>query len=265
MTMERRRFDRDGERLSYLVSAGSGPVVVILHGLAGSSMEMVPTALALPDHRVLLLDQRGHGQSARRPNDTSRAAFVADAVALIEREADDPVTVIGQSMGAHTAMLVAAARPDLVEGVILLEGGEGSGDPDENARMGEFFSSWPVPFATVEHARTFLGGGPLEDAWADDLERRGDGFHPRFDADVMVRVIDAVAEPRWSEWESVVAPTLVVYAENGMFTEDAKTEFVRRGRNVRRADIAGATHDAHLDSFDAWIALVREFLADRSN
>jgi pimeloyl-ACP methyl ester carboxylesterase len=81
----------------------------------------------------------------------------------------------------------------------------------------------------------------------------------------MVRVIDAVAEPRWSEWESVVAPTLVVYAENGMSTEDAKTEFVRRGRNVRRADIARATHDAHLDSFEAWIALVREFLIDRSN
>jgi pimeloyl-ACP methyl ester carboxylesterase len=263
--MERRWFERGGERLSYLASGGRGPTVLILHGLAGSSTEMIPTAAALPDDRVLLLDQRGHGRSARRPDDTSRAAFVADAAALIEREADGAVTVIGQSMGAHTAMLVAAARPDLVDVLILLEGGEGSGDPEENARMGEFFSSWPVPFATVERARAFLGSGPLEVAWADDLEQRDDGFHARFDADVMVRVIDAVAEPRWAEWESVAAPTLVVYAENGMFTEDAKAEFVRRGRNVRRADIAGATHDAHLDSFDAWIALVREFLAVQSS
>jgi pimeloyl-ACP methyl ester carboxylesterase len=260
--MERRWFDRGGERLSYLVSQSSGPTVLVLHGLAGSSTEMIPTAEALSERRVLLLDQRGHGESSRRPADTSRAAFVADAVALIELESDGPITMIGQSMGAHSAMLVAAARPDLVERLILLEGGEGSGDPETNARMGEFFASWPVPFATVEAARAFLGSGPLESAWASDLEHRGDGYYPRFDFDVMVRGIDAVMIPRWSEWESVVAPTLAVFAGNGMFTEDAKAEFVRRGRNVQRADIASATHDAHLDSFDEWIALVKDFLGD---
>jgi len=262
--MERRWFDRGGERLSYLVSESVGPTVLILHGLAGSSNEMIPTGEALSECRVLLLDQRGHGESSRRPVDTSRAAFVADAVALIELESAGPVALIGQSVGAHTAMLVAAARPDLVDRLILLEGGEGSGDPKANTRMGEFFASWPVPFATVGAARAFLGDGPLESAWASDLEHREDGYYPRFDAEVMVRVIDAVAVPRWSEWESVVAPTLAVFAENGMFTEDAKTEFVRRGLKVRRADIAGASHDAHLDSFDEWIALVKDFLGESS-
>jgi pimeloyl-ACP methyl ester carboxylesterase len=262
--MEQRWFERGGERLSYLVSPGAGPTVVVLHGLAGSSTEMIPTATALPEHRVLLLDQRGHGDSSRRPANTSRAAFVEDTVAVIELESDGPVALIGQSMGAHTAMLVAAARPDLVNRLILLEGGEGAGDPETNARMGEFFASWPVPFVTVDAARAFLGSGPLESAWASDLEHRGDGYYPRFDAEVMVRVIDAVAVPRWKEWESVVSPTLAVFAENGLFTEEAKAEFVRRGRNVRRADIAGATHDAHLDSFEAWIALVRDFLGDSS-
>ncbi|WP_374945996.1 alpha/beta fold hydrolase [Agreia sp.] len=260
--MERRWFDRGGERLSYLVSQSSGPTVLVLHGLAGSSTEMIPTAEALSERRVLLLDQRGHGQSIRLPEDASRAAFVADAVALIELESDGPISVIGQSMGAHTAMLVAAARPDLVDRLILLEGGEGSGDPETNAEMGRFFASWPVPFASVGAARGFLGSGALERAWAGDLEHRGDGYYPRFDAQVMVRVIDAVAVPRWREWESVLSPTLAVFAENGLFTEDAKAEFVRRGRDVRRADIAGATHDAHLYSFDTWIALVKDFLGD---
>ncbi|KJC63857.1 alpha/beta fold hydrolase [Agreia bicolorata] len=263
--MERRWFNRGGERLSYLVSESAGPTVLILHGLAGSSNEMIPTAEALSERHVLLLDQRGHGESSRKPADTSRAAFVADAVALIELGSTGPIALIGQSMGAHTAMLVAAARPDLVDRLVLLEGGEGSGDPKTNARMGEFFASWPVPFATVEAARAFLGDGPLESAWASDLERREDGYYPRFDSDVMVRVIDAVAVPRWSEWESVVAPTLAVFAENGLFTQDAKAEFVRRGRKVQCAEIAGASHDAHLDSFDAWIALVKEFLGEESH
>jgi pimeloyl-ACP methyl ester carboxylesterase len=260
MDIEQRWLTRQGVRLSYLVSEGAGRTIVLLHGLAGSSTELIPMARALSECRVLLLDQRGHGRSARRPDDTSRAAFVADVVALIEADASHPVTLIGQSMGAHTAMLVAAARPDLVEGLVLLEGGEGSGDPGENERMGEYFRSWPTPFATQDAAREFLGDGPLQRAWVEDLEARPDGYHARFDPDVMVRVIDAVAAPRWAEWESVAVSTLVVYAENGLFSEEQKQEFVRRGRAASRVDIAEASHDAHLDAFDAWMAVVRDYL-----
>lgn len=68
-----------------LDTAGAGPPVVILYGLAGSARELWPTARA-PAHliRVLLVDQRGHGRGTARPEDTSRQAFVADAVAVIE-------------------------------------------------------------------------------------------------------------------------------------------------------------------------------------
>lgn len=166
-------------------------------------------------------------------------------------------------MGAHTAMLVAAARPDLVQGLVLLEGGAGGGDTLENQKLGAFFSSWPAPFQDREAARAFLGDGPLERAWVEDLEERDDGHYPRFDPDVMVSTIDAAAAPRWQEWERVTAPTLVVYAQNGMFTEKQKTEFVNRGQHVVRADLVGASHDAHLDTFDPWIEALREFLDGR--
>ncbi|HEY8720737.1 alpha/beta fold hydrolase [Pengzhenrongella sp.] len=64
--------------------------MVILHGLAGSSTEFIPTAESLEEYRVLLIDQRGHEQSTRIPVDTSRAAFVADVVRVIETETVDP-------------------------------------------------------------------------------------------------------------------------------------------------------------------------------
>lgn len=57
---------------------GDGPTVLLLHGLAGSSGELLPTGHALTDSfRVLLVDQRGHGLSTRRPTDLSREACVA--------------------------------------------------------------------------------------------------------------------------------------------------------------------------------------------
>ncbi len=164
-------------------------------------------------------------------------------------------------MGAHTAMLTAASRPDLVERLVLLEGGEGAGSLAENAEMGDYFRSWRVPFVDRAAAREYLGSGFLEQAWVDDLEEREDGLYPRFDADVMVRTINAVAVPQWVGWESVAVPTLVVYASNGMFSAEDKAEFVRRGQNAERADIQGATHDAHLDSFEEWIKILRSFLS----
>ena len=253
----------DGTTISYSVFDGADPAVVILHGLAGSGREFIPTAHALAPRRVLLIDQRGHGLSTRMPAEVSRAAFVNDVARVVEAEGAQPVDLIGQSMGAHTAMLVAAAHPDLVNRLVLLEGNEGGGSAEEHAALGDYFRSWETPFSSREEARELLGGGPLAPAWAADLEEREDGLYPRFAADVMVRAISEVAVPRWSEWESITAPTLVVYADGGMFTEGQKAEFVARGKNAKRADLAGATHDAHLDAFDQWCAALRGFLIAR--
>ena len=250
----------DGTEIAALVWPGDGPTVVVLHGLAGSSREFVPTAEALAGHSVVLVDQRGHGRSTRRPADTSRAAFVADVVAVIDALTVPPVVLVGQSMGAHTAMLVAAARPDLVRGLVLLEVDQGSGTPEDHAALGAFFRSWSLPFADRAAARAELGDGPLAEAWVADLEERPDGLHPRFDADVMQSTIEAVGTPRWAEWESVTAPTLVLYADGGMFTPEQQQEFVRRGRSVTVGRLHGASHDAHLDAFDQWIEALRAFL-----
>ena len=140
----------DGVEISYVVMDGGEPATVILHGLAGSGQEFLPTARALPGRKVVLVDQRGHGMSTRLPDDLSRQAFVNDVVSVIEGEASQPVHLVGHSMGAHTAMLAAAARPDLVRTLVLLECAEGSGSEQEHAALGEYFRSWPVPFPPLE-------------------------------------------------------------------------------------------------------------------
>lgn len=246
--------------INFFDSGGDGRPVVILHGLAGSAREFFQTAAALPEFRTILIDLRGHGRSTRRPDDLSRKALVDDVVQVIETAVGEPVALVGQSMGGHTAMLLAAARPDLVSQLVLRETGPGSGDDSQNKAMGEFFRSWPVPYASHATAQEFLGHGALEKAWADDLEERSDGLWPRFDPDVMVSAIKEVSAPRWEEWESIIAPTSVVYGENGMFTSDEKSEFVLRGFNVQRHDLTGASHDGHLDAFDDWMSVLNSVL-----
>lgn len=252
----------DGTAISYSVFDGANPALVILHGLAGSGREFIPTARAFSGKKVILIDQRGHGRSSRAPADTSRAAFVGDVVRVIEAESSGQVDLVGQSMGAHTGMLVAAARPDLVRKLVLLEANEGGGSAEESAALGDFFHSWEVPFATRAEARASLGAGPLVEAWASDLEERPGGLYPRFDPEVMVATMRSVADPRWEEWERVTAPTLVIYADGGMFTEEQKACFTSRGRNVTRVDLVGASHDAHLDAFEQWIDALTAFIVD---
>ena len=184
----------DGVTIAYRVFEGVEPAVVILHGLAGSSREFIPTAEALAGRRVILVDQRGHGYSTTDPVDTSRQAFVSDTVHVITRETSAPVVLVGQSMGAHTAMLVAAARGDLVCQLVILEGNQGGGSTAEQESIGDYFRSWKVPFANRTEAAAALGDGPLERAWVEDLEERSDGFYPRFRADVMQATIQAVSE-----------------------------------------------------------------------
>lgn len=103
---------------------------MLLHGLAGHAGEWEATARPLGRrHRVVAVDQRGHGRSERYPGDVSRAAYVADVVAVIERLGMGAVALIGQSLGGHTAMLTAAACPELVDALILVEAGADGPNP----------------------------------------------------------------------------------------------------------------------------------------
>lgn len=52
----------------------------------------------------------------------------------------------------------------------------------------------------------------------------------------------------------------MVYAGGGILTEDQKATFAGRGRRVRRVDLSGASHDAHLDAHEQWVEALRTFI-----
>jgi len=260
--VQRLQVHREDVTLSYLDSGGSGPVVVLLHGLAGSAQEMAATAAAISDgYRVLALDQRGYGYSTRRPGDVSRRAYVEDVVALIETAAGaGPVVMVGQSMGAHTALLLAAWHPHLVRQLVLLEGGVGGGE-DSSAQLGNWFASWPVPFVSRQAVVEHHGATPIAEAWAQDLQERDGGFWPRFDADVMQAAIAAVAEvARWAEWQQVQAPILLVQAERSTIDAAEIERMLALRPGTGHVVVPDAGHDVHLDQPRAWTRLLRDYL-----
>ncbi|MGV9451132.1 alpha/beta fold hydrolase [Streptomyces sp. NPDC003635] len=265
MTLHRHFTTPDGTRIAY---RDHGPhdtpaAILLLHGLAGHQGEWddLTTRLLCDGHRVVTYDARGHGASTRRPPTVTREACVGDAAALIDHLSLSPVTLIGQSLGGHTAMLLASARPDLVSALVLIEAGPERAAEDTPARIGEWLDSWPKPFASFEAARDFLG----HEAWARGLEERADGWWPRVDRDVMVAMITTLTRrDYWREWRGMTTPTLLLRGENGwMPEEEARTMTATRPTAVLRT-IPAAAHDVHLDQPERLHAEVRDFLAEHT-
>ncbi|MFC4328423.1 alpha/beta fold hydrolase [Streptomyces andamanensis] len=257
----------DGTYLAYEDHAPpppSSPPVLLLHGLAGHRGEWDDLAARLraDGHRVVAYDARGHGGSTRRPGDVTREAHVADAAALADELALAPAVVVGQSFGGHTALLLAAARPDLVRSLVLVEAGPSIAPPDLPARIGAWLDSWPVPFPTAEAAARFLG----HEAWARGLEQRADGWWPRTDKDVIVSTIaELTRRDHWREWQAITCPVLVVRGTDGTMREAESTGMhARRPAATRLLTLPAAGHDVHLDQPEALYEAVRAFLADQT-
>ena len=207
------RVERPDAEIWYLDTAGEGdrerPVVLLLHGLAGYALEWGAVIAALRgEHRVIAVEQRGHGSSTRRPEDVSRTAFVQDAVAVLDDLGAASAIVVGQSLGGHTAMLLAARYPQRVDRLVLVESGLGGPTTTELGGIADWLCGWPAPFADRDAFLAFFGGSrSVAEGWADGLEQRADGLWPQWDAETLVRALGFVAErEHLEEWSAVRAP-----------------------------------------------------------
>jgi pimeloyl-ACP methyl ester carboxylesterase len=243
--------------------------MLLLHGLAGYAGEWAESARLLrAEYRVFALDQRGHGNSTRRPNDLSRDVFVGDCAATIRFVGLGPVTLVGQSMGASTAMLTAAAHPGLVRRLVIIEGSpDGPDDPDpdpDGAReIGASLKAWPVPFPDPATARRFFESKGLDpDAWTEGLETRADGLWPKWDADTLVACMaDLQSRNYWLQWRCIRVPTLVILGEHGIFPPAHGEDIVRQLPGSTLVTVPNAGQDVHLDAPNAWVEALRRSAA----
>jgi pimeloyl-ACP methyl ester carboxylesterase len=119
----------------HVTDSGSGPPVVLLHGLTATHRYVVMGSRSLErsGHRVVAYDARGHGQSA--PGDTYDYGALADD---LRRVLDDlgleRAVLAGASMGAHTLLRLALQDPDRVAGMVVITPAFHPGSPPGLAR-----------------------------------------------------------------------------------------------------------------------------------
>ena len=115
-------LELDGGRIHF-VDRGSGPPLVLIHGLGGTMGNFTHSLIEVlePDFRVVALDRPAAGHSTRAPGAPGGPLADAEVVAqLIRARGLERPLLVGHSFGGAVALAVAVRHPELVGGVALL-------------------------------------------------------------------------------------------------------------------------------------------------
>lgn len=212
-------------RIGYDVS-GSGPLVVLVPGMGDlrAAYRFLAPALREAGYRVVCTDLRGHGDSDATFSSYGDVDTANDVIALIG-ELSGPATIIGNSMGAGSAVLVAAQRPELVAGVVML------GPFVRNPQVGSLkrlllrvgmAPLWAATSWKVYIPKLYAGRRPADfDQYRAQVvaSLRRPGYAKAFS--LTTRTDHAPAEARLTD---VTAPTLVVMGEQDPDFADPRAE-----------------------------------------
>jgi pimeloyl-ACP methyl ester carboxylesterase len=119
--MEQRSADLDGA-VAYVDFGGRGRPILLVHGLGGSHANWLSVGARLAPHgRVLAIDLAGHGRTralGRTAKVGANRALIGRFLAEVVRE---PAILVGNSMGGYLSIAEAAAEPERVAGLVLVD------------------------------------------------------------------------------------------------------------------------------------------------
>jgi pimeloyl-ACP methyl ester carboxylesterase len=258
-----RRVDVGGLELAVRDWPGSGTPFVLVHGLASNALtwERVAEALAASGHRVVTLDQRGHGRSDKPDGPFDLATVVADLDRLLTALALDRVVLAGQSWGGNVALEFAWRHPSRLVGVVGVDGGT----IDLQAEWPRFEDCWeaiaPPPLAGLPIDRVERTLRAAHPAWDDqavaatlaNLEVRPDGtVRPWLGREGHRAVLHGLWEHRpASRYSELRVPVLLVPADDGNpgWTARKRAQIAAAEAAIPRVRVrwSQSAHDVHVE------------------
>lgn len=225
---------------------GSGPVVVLLHGIASSSVSYEHLVPLLEDtHRVKAVDLLGFGQSPAPDSAQFTLDEHVEAVAgtLSRMKLSGPATVVGHSLGALIAIRLAARYPHRVNHLVLIAPPvyvpkEQMADPVARLRMDLYDRLWDYLRANPEF--TSLAAKTLDKMMPvrNSLDVNENNWRA-FSLSLENCIED---QTTLTDLAQVKAPIDLVYGTADPFVKPSAIEFVERLRGVATTRVDGADH-----------------------
>jgi pimeloyl-ACP methyl ester carboxylesterase len=265
-----------GYRRAFRIS-GSGPALLLLHGLACDSSTWLDVIPTLSEHyTVIAPDLLGHGESDKPDADYSLGGYANGMRDLLTVLGIDKVTVVGHSFGGGVAMQFAYQFPDRTERVVLVSTGGLGRDVTPLIR----FLTVPGSSAALA-AATFRPWRPLVAGGMRALSRTP--LSATRDLDEVARIYESLADPatrravqrvtshvlNWKgqfvtmtdrSYLARLMPVLVVWGRDDMVIPSKHADFApTQVSDVHVLNDAG--HFPHKDHPEEFCRLVTEFIA----
>lgn len=276
--MAAQRVVLHGHELSY-IDSGTGPVVLFIHGILGSQKQWAHLVDKMDDeHRVLVPDLFGHGDSAKPFGDYSLSAHAATMRDLLDHVGIERVTLVGHSLGGGIAMQFFYLFPERVDRLVLVASG-GLG-----REVNPILRSATLPLAEqvlsvaastpVLSRLESLGRGVAKVGWRPGADLTaiwhgftslGDGESRRAFLATTRAVIDLGGQSISAHdyLESVLpVPTMIVWGSKDRMIPAWHALSAQRSLPHCRVELfEGAGHFPHLDDPERFTRLLRDFIA----
>jgi pimeloyl-ACP methyl ester carboxylesterase len=267
-----------GNRVRYLI-AGSGPAVVLIHGITSSADTWASAMRGLArGHTVIAPDLLGHGASAKPRGDYSLGAYASGVRDLVAALGHDRVTVVGHSLGGGVAMQFAYQFPERTERLVLVSSGGLGKEVNLLLRAAALPGAELVlPFLVP----TWLGRAVDGAGWVGarigirarpDLGEVVRGFLSLGDGEAraaFLHTLRAVIDPGGQRvsghdrlYLAAKLPTLLVWGERDPIIPVAHAHAAHAAMPGSRLELfAGSGHFPHMDDSVRFVETLRDFLS----
>lgn len=244
---------------------GEGRPFLLVHGLASNARtwDGVAKHLNASGHRVVAIDQRGHGLSDKPESGYGFAEVTSDLRALIDSLGMQRPVIVGQSWGGNVIAHFAARHPDDASGIILVDGGFTSLSQAPGATWEQTAERMRPPNLLgtprpqmIERFRSYHPGWDDEqiEMQMGNYETLEDGtIRPWLTLDRHMTIVHALwDDPATAQFERIKAGVMIAVAEPSdpellrIRIEGAS----RAAERLPRAEVKlfeGAPHDIHVD------------------
>jgi pimeloyl-ACP methyl ester carboxylesterase len=265
-----------GHQMSYR-RAGQGPVLLLLHGLAGSSRTWIPAMELLQSEFTMLApDFLGHGKSAKPLGDYSLGKHASSMRDFLHLLGFDRATVVGQSFGGGVALQFAYQYPERCERLVLVDAGGLGGEVNWILRLVTLPAAeyvMPVLFPAFvrgwgDSVSRLLGTLGLRNAGAAEIWRSYRSLTEPETRRAFVRTMRAVIDPGGQSVSAIDRlylashmPTLIVWG-----AQDKIIPLVHAYRahaaipNSRLEVMEGVGHFPHVEDPLRFVEVLRDFL-----
>jgi pimeloyl-ACP methyl ester carboxylesterase len=246
--------------------SGSGPAVVLIHGLAEDRRSWRDVQNHLQNFHTFAYDLRGHGLTPIGESDGTVEQLGRDLISFLE-QVTGPAACVGYSLGGLIVLWVAARRPDLLLHPVVIGTSSivGRAAAEFFHQRIDMIETDPEGFAAAlkndTAAQLVTENGDLDRLTAIRLEAVGKGAGYINAAKAMIRLRE---HPLTSVFEQIEGPVEVIGADGDVFCPKKAAEILCAGlRQPHYREIAEAGHLMSIDQPDLYAQTIQSALSRR--